>query len=159
MPFEGFILVGQRSRSCRLDKLSLVNRLVVSTVTKQSQILTLYQNNRILDLSRLKAIADDKLTFSQQQIFKICCWEKVNLSSAIAFSLDSFNLKESADDNFEFDEDGREYFIQVENTAGKGEIARNEQFLLFPSVLKRLILQTHKNQGLFGKGLNTELKN
>ena len=24
----------------------------------------------------------------------------------------------------------------------------------FPSVFKRLILQTHKNQGLFGKGLN-----
>ena len=138
---EGFILVGQRSRSCRLDKLSLVNRLVVSTVTKQSQILTLYQNDRILDLSKLKAIADDKLTFSQQQI------------------LTASKLKESADDNFEFDEDGREYFIQVENTAGKGEIARNEQFLLFLSVLKRLILQTHKNQGLFGKGLNTELKN
>ena len=45
----------------------------------------------------------------------------------------------------------------VENTAGKGEIARYEQFLLFPSVFKRLVLLTHKNQGLFGKGL-TKLK-
>ena len=40
---------------------------------------------------------------------------------------------------------------------GKGEIARYEQFLLFPQCFqktKRLVLQTRKNQGLFGKGLN-----
>ena len=36
---------------------------------------------------------------------------------------------------------------------GKGEIARYEQFLLFLIVFERLILQTLKNQGLFGKGL------
>ena len=35
---------------------------------------------------------------------------------------------------------------------GKGEIARYEQFLLTHSVFKRLVLQTRKNQGLFGKG-------
>ena len=48
----------------------------------------------------------------------------------------------------------RKFFKWVENTVGKGEIARKEQFLLFPhSVFKRHILQTLKNQGLFGKGL------
>ena len=36
---------------------------------------------------------------------------------------------------------------------GKGEIARNKQFLLSHSVFKRFALQTHKNQGLFCKGL------
>ena len=36
---------------------------------------------------------------------------------------------------------------RVENTVGKGEIARYEQFLL---VFKRAVLQTRKNQGLFG---------
>ena len=36
------------------------------------------------------------------------------------------------DDNFKFDENGRKLSKQVENTVGKGEIARNEQFLLFP---------------------------
>ena len=41
---------------------------------------------------------------------------------------------------------------QIENTVGKGEIARYKQFLLFHSVLKRLVLQTRKNQGFFGKG-------
>ena len=46
--------------------------------------------------------------------------------------LDSSKLKEFADDNFKFDENGRKISKRVENTAGKGEIARYEQFLLFP---------------------------
>ena len=41
-------------------------------------------------------------------------------------------MKEFADDNFKFDENGRKLSKQVENTVGKGEIARYEQFLLFP---------------------------
>ena len=46
--------------------------------------------------------------------------------------LDSSKLKEFADDNFTLDDNGRKIYIRVENTVGKGEIARNEQFLLFP---------------------------
>ena len=46
--------------------------------------------------------------------------------------LDSSKVKELADDNFRFDENGRKLSKQVENTVGKGEIARYEQFLLFP---------------------------
>ena len=42
----------------------------------------------------------------------------------------------------------------VESTVGKGEIARYEQFLLFHSVFKRLVLQTRENECLFEKGLN-----
>ena len=41
----------------------------------------------------------------------------------------------------------------AENTVGKGEIARDEQFLLFLSVFKRFVMQARKNQALFGKGL------
>ena len=44
-------------------------------------------------------------------------------------------------------ENGRELSSQIENTVGKGEIAP------FPSVFRRLVLQTCNNQGLFGKGL------
>ena len=40
-------------------------------------------------------------------------------------------LKEFADDNFKFDENGRKLSKQVENTVGKGEIALYERFLLF----------------------------
>ena len=42
-----------------------------------------------------------------------------------------FQLKEVADDNFKFDENGRKFSKQVENTVGKGEIARYEHFFLF----------------------------
>ena len=46
--------------------------------------------------------------------------------------LDSSKLKEFADDNFKFDENGRKLSKRVENTVGKGDIVRYEQFLLFP---------------------------
>ena len=46
--------------------------------------------------------------------------------------LDWSKLKEFADNNFKFDENGRKFLKQVENTVGKGEIAHFEQFLLFP---------------------------
>ena len=40
-------------------------------------------------------------------------------------------MKQSADDNFEFDENTRKFSKQVENIVSKGEIARYEQFLFF----------------------------
>ena len=63
---------------------------------------------------------------------------------------------ECANNKFKFDESERKISKQVENTLGKGEIARKEQFLLSSSVIKRLVLQTRKNQGLFGKGLRED---
>ena len=44
---------------------------------------------------------------------------------------------EFADNNFKFDENGRKLSKQVENTVGKGEIARYEQFLLFPQCFQK----------------------
>ena len=46
-------------------------------------------------------------------------------------------LKEFADDNFKFDENGRKSSKRVENTVGKGEIALSEQFLLFPQCFQK----------------------
>ena len=46
-------------------------------------------------------------------------------------------LKEFADENFKFDENGRELSYRVENAVGKGEIARYEQFLLFPQCFQK----------------------
>ena len=51
--------------------------------------------------------------------------------------LDSSNFKEFADDNLEFDENGRKFSKRLENTVGKGEIARYEQFLLFPQCFQK----------------------
>ena len=52
-------------------------------------------------------------------------------------NLDSSKLKEFADDNFKFDKNSRKLSRRVENTVGKGEIARYEQFLLFPQCFQR----------------------
>ena len=51
--------------------------------------------------------------------------------------LDSSKLKEFADDNFKFDQSGRNLFKRVENTVGKGETARYEQFPLFPQCFQK----------------------
>ena len=57
-------------------------------------------------------------------------WERFN-----PFPNDKFwtpsKLKEFADNNFKFDENGTKFFNKLENTVRKGEIARYEQFLLF----------------------------
>ena len=61
---------------------------------------------------------------------------KILLYHSVVKRLDSFpnnkfwTLPEFAHDNF-FDTNGRKFSKQVENTAGKGEIARYKQFLLF----------------------------
>ena len=46
-------------------------------------------------------------------------------------------MKVFADDNFKFDENGKKLSKQVENTVGKGEIARYKQFLLFPQCFQK----------------------
>ena len=62
-------------------------------------------------------------------------------------------VKGFADDNSKFYENDRNFSKQVENIVEKGEIAC--YFSFSHSVFKRLAVQTRKNQGLFGKGLNT----
>ena len=46
--------------------------------------------------------------------------------------VDPSKLEEFADDNFKFDENVKKFSKRVENTVGKGGIARYEQFPLFP---------------------------
>ena len=50
-------------------------------------------------------------------------------------------MKQSADDNFKFDVNSRKSSKLVENTVGKGEIARYEQFLLFPQCFPKACFQ------------------
>ena len=51
--------------------------------------------------------------------------------------LDRSKSKQSADDNFKFDESSRKFSNRLENTVGKGEIARHKQFLLFPQCFQK----------------------
>ena len=77
----------------------------------------------------------------------------LTLSSTTNF-IDSSKLKEFADDNLRIDKNGRKFFKRVENTMGKGEMLVASNFSFSHSVFKTLVLQTGKNQGLFGKGLS-----
>ena len=66
--------------------------------------------------------------------------------------LDCSKLKEFADNNFKFDENGRKLSKGVANTVGKGEIACDEQFLLFPVFSKDLCCRHIKTRACLGKG-------
>ena len=61
--------------------------------------------------------------------------------------LDASKLKEFADDNFKFDENGRKFSKRVENTVGKGEIARYEQFVLFSQFFPKTCTAGTKKPG------------
>ena len=61
-------------------------------------------------------------------------------------------MKEFADDNLKFDEDGRIFSKGVENTVGKRKIAHNEQFLLFPQRFQDLRRRLVKTRACLGKG-------
>ena len=62
-------------------------------------------------------------------------------------------LKEFADDNFKFYENGGNFFKWVENTVENEKLLFTSNFSFSHSVFKTLVMQTRKNQGLFGKGL------
>ena len=62
-------------------------------------------------------------------------------------------MKEFADNNFKFDENGRKFLKWVENTVGKGEIARYEQFLLFQQCFQKAsTADMTKTRACLGKG-------
>ena len=71
----------------------------------------------------LPACSPFPIIFSKGSIFKPLPKQTI---------LDSSKLKEVTDNNFKVDENGRKLSKRVENTVGKGEIARYEHFLLFP---------------------------
>ena len=61
--------------------------------------------------------------------------------------LDFSKLKELADNNFKFNENGRKFSKWAENTAGKGEISP------FPTVFSKHLYCRHvKTRACLGKG-------
>ena len=93
----------------------------------ESQILSIY--NRLKNLSELP---HDDYRKNHVRMYKIHCR---NQFFALLFPrrqiLDSFKLKEFADDIFLFDENGRKISNWVENTVGKGEIARYDKLKMW----------------------------
>ena len=65
--------------------------------------------------------------------------------------LDFSTLKEFADDNLRFEENGSKFSKKIENTVGKGEIAHYEQFLLFPQCFQVFHCRNVKTRACLGK--------
>ena len=59
----------------------------------------------------------------------------LTLSQTTKFRL--YQTDASANDNFEFDGNGRKFSNRVENAVGKQKIARYEQFLFFPQCFQK----------------------
>ena len=67
--------------------------------------------------------------------------------------LNSSKLKLFAVNNFKFYENDRKIIKRIENTVAIGQIARYEQFLLFPQCFqKTCTADTLKTRACFGKG-------
>ena len=82
---------------------------------------------------------DPRVHSDKQRRFTLLCWCLTSLQPFPKRQiLDSSKLKEFADDNFKFDKNGRKLPKWVENTAGKEEIARYEQILLFPQCFQKI---------------------
>ena len=85
-----------------------------------------------------------KKTLEKKAFDKIVGQEEMLVTSILLFNplpedkiLDRSKLKQSADDNFKFDENSRKFSKRIENTLDKGEISRYEQFLLCPQCFQK----------------------
>ena len=87
------------------------------------------------------------LIYSVDQEYRKRLWPSVYQPLLALLQMTKFRhcqTKEFADDNFKFGESREKFSKGTENTVGKGEIARYEQFLLFPLCFQKT-LQTSKN--------------
>ena len=66
-------------------------------------------------------------------------------------------MKEFSDDNFKFGKNSRKFSKQVENTVGKGEIARHEQFLLFPQCFQKTCTADTEKPGFVWERVEVQL--
>ena len=74
----------------------------------------------------------------RSRIYEPCSVRRMLSSCANDKFLDSSRLKEFADDNFEFDENGSKFSKRVEDTVGKGELLITNNLSFSYSVFKRL---------------------
>ena len=78
--------------------------------------------------------------------------DRLTLSQTTNFRLSK--LIRLAEDNFKFDETGTKLSNWLENTVGKGEIARYKQFLLFPQCFQKTCTSDTYKPGLVWERVN-----
>ena len=118
-------------------------RISVFKLHCRLQMLSIYASLKICCLVELTLVL---FTFGSY-----CCFKPFPRRQI----LDSSKLKEFAYNNSQFDENGKKFSKWVENT---GKLLFMSNFSFSPGVFKRLVLQTHKNKGLFGKRQKQKLK-
>ena len=69
-----------------------------------------------------------------------------------------FQTKRVCRQQFQFDENGREFSKWVENTVGKGEIAHYAQFLLFPQGFQKTLTADTSKPGLVWERILTTME-
>ena len=80
------------------------------------------------------------------------------MKGALTFSqMMNFKLKEFADNNFKFDENGRKLSIQVETLWEKEKLLVMNNFSFSHSVFKRLVSQGRQKVSMYGNGLRVNL--
>ena len=125
--------------------------MLITDTVQHRLIFNFLPNDKILDWSKFKAFADDKINLAEKlklvlewmensvgkgenagyQHFLLFpqCFQKPSLSGSLKVGIECERLNPFP---------SKPWFLRVcstslfENTVGKGEIARNEQFLLFP---------------------------
>ena len=101
--------------------------------------------------------------YDKKNLTFVDCCDKILLNSSWKTLLTHYQttnfrllkLKEFADDNFKFDENGRKLSKRVENTVGKGQIARYEQFLFFLQCFQKACFPGRQKVALCGNGLTS----
>ena len=93
----------------------------------------------ILDRSKILSFGKEinqKISYRRDHPCIVCHLVK-SLTLSQTKILDSSKLREFADHNFKFAVKDRKFPTMVEKTVGKREIARYEQFLLFPQSFQK----------------------
>ena len=81
------------------------------------------------------------------------CYPEVLLILSLTTNFNASKLKEFADDNFKFDENGREFSKWVENTAGKRRNCSLRAISPFPKVFSKGLHCRHvKSSACLGEG-------
>ena len=98
-----------------------------------------FEKRQILNSTKLKKFADDIFKYDENGR---------KFSKRVENTVEKGEIVTKFHDNGRFDDDGRKFSKRVENTV-KLLVTCNFSFLHI--FFKRLVLQTHKNQGLFRK--------
>ena len=144
-----FILSSANALNLNQSKILSFGRIKCLTVQKKLWTKT-GRGRQFMYISHLLYSLTESKTLRLFHIESIALIDNLTLSQTT--NLESSKLKESADNNFKFDENGIKFSEWVENTVRKEEIARYEQFLLFPQFSKDLYCRHVKTRACLGKG-------